>query len=58
MKKIINTTIVIGIICALFLMMRKEMSTLENKIIHLNGKHTPSPEVVHTTPSPAVHLVR
>jgi hypothetical protein len=58
MKKIINTTIAISILCALFLMMKREMSTLNSKILQLNGTQTPATEAVHVSPSSAKHFMQ
>jgi len=58
MKKIINATIAIGILCALLLMMRREMSSLNSKILQLNGKQAPATEAVHVNPSSATHFIR
>jgi len=58
MKKIINTTIAIGIICALLLMVKREMNTLNGKIIELNGKQAPATEAVHKSPQSATHFIR
>jgi len=58
MKIIINTTIAIGILCALLFMMRREMSIVNNKILQLNGKQAPATETVHVSPSSATHFIR
>jgi len=58
MKIIINTTLAIGILCALLFMMRREMSIVNNKILQLNGKQAPVGETVHVSPSSANHFIR
>jgi hypothetical protein len=58
MKIIINITLAIGILCALLLMMRRETSTLNNKILQLNGKQAPATEAVHVSPSSTTHFIR
>jgi hypothetical protein len=58
MKKILNTIIAIGILCALLLMMRREMSILNSKILHLNGKQAPATEAVHASPASSTHFIR
>lgn len=58
MKVILHLTIVITILCTLFLVMRKEMSALNSKIIHLNGTKAAATEAAHLRPSSGTHFIR
>ena len=51
MKTIINTTIVISILVAILLIMRRENEMLNSKIINLNGVEATRVEILNHEPS-------